>query len=232
MKRILFLSMAICMLMSCFCTSFAKSFADVPSTHWSFKYVDALSNGGVINGYEDGSFKPDNNVTKAEFMKLVLVAEEGEKTFEFYPNTDPWYLKYFWEASDKGYITETVNEETGNEPITRKEIVEILALMVWKHQSINIDLSNIDPEIAKQMEIYDKLDEKAKLTIKYEGKAPFSDCDEFDELGVIDLCAVVEAGLITGYEDGTFRPDNNLTRAEVSTIVYRVSQKMGGWIKL
>ena len=102
MKKVFVFSLAICMLMTCFSVAFAKSFSDVPSTHWSYKFVDELSNKGIINGYEDGSFKPDGNVTKAEFIKLVMVIYYGDYTFDPIKGGNNWYSKYF-------YFAKTVN---------------------------------------------------------------------------------------------------------------------------
>lgn len=47
------------------------SFSDVPRTHWAFAYIASASAKGWVNGYSDGSFKPDNPITRAETMTLV-----------------------------------------------------------------------------------------------------------------------------------------------------------------
>lgn len=51
---------------------FAAEFADVPQDAWYYKYVSELSDKGIVNGYGDGMFLPENNVTCAEALKLVL----------------------------------------------------------------------------------------------------------------------------------------------------------------
>ncbi len=57
-----------------FSFSFAKQFSDVPKNHWAYEYVDKLSNDEIINGFEDGSFRPSGTLIKAQFIKLVVSA--------------------------------------------------------------------------------------------------------------------------------------------------------------
>lgn len=51
-----------------------KSFNDVTSDQWFYDEVMNLANAGYLEGYPDGTFKPDNNATRAEASKLVFVA--------------------------------------------------------------------------------------------------------------------------------------------------------------
>ncbi len=54
------------------------AFPDVDSTHWASKQIDELSEQGVIVGYPDGTFKPDENVTRAEFATMAIKALKQE----------------------------------------------------------------------------------------------------------------------------------------------------------
>ncbi len=47
-------------------------FRDVPETHWAKEYIDKAAACGFINGYEDGSFRPENNVTYVQAIKILL----------------------------------------------------------------------------------------------------------------------------------------------------------------
>jgi len=72
MKRILALALcAAIMLGSCIVVSADISFADLPSGHWAHSYVATLVGDGTINGFEDGTFRPDNTVSRAEFVKMI-----------------------------------------------------------------------------------------------------------------------------------------------------------------
>lgn len=46
-------------------------FSDVPSTHWAYSAIASAAEKGWINGYSDGTFRPDNNITRAEAVTLT-----------------------------------------------------------------------------------------------------------------------------------------------------------------
>jgi uncharacterized repeat protein (TIGR02543 family) len=47
------------------------SYTDVPESHWAYSYIRTISNSGWTNGYPDGSFRPENNITRAEVVAIV-----------------------------------------------------------------------------------------------------------------------------------------------------------------
>lgn len=49
-------------------------FTDLGNVEWARVAIINLANAGVINGYGDGTFKPENNITRAEFAKMLVVA--------------------------------------------------------------------------------------------------------------------------------------------------------------
>lgn len=55
-------------------TAVRVTFSDLSTTNWAYQYVAPLAAAGVINGYEDGTFRPANNVTYAEILKMVMLA--------------------------------------------------------------------------------------------------------------------------------------------------------------
>ena len=73
MKRIFALLLCFSMVLSMICTiSYAKEFPDVDSSHWAIEYISKLSDEGVINGYDDGTYRPEGTVKRSEFLKLVI----------------------------------------------------------------------------------------------------------------------------------------------------------------
>jgi len=71
MKKIISLTLSVIMIMSlCVCVS-AASFSDISSDHWAYENVKTLVDEGTINGYSDGTFKPNKSVTRAEFVKMI-----------------------------------------------------------------------------------------------------------------------------------------------------------------
>lgn len=51
-------------------------FKDVPETHWAYKAIEALAEQGILNGYEDGTFKPEQPVTRAEIAAIISRIKE------------------------------------------------------------------------------------------------------------------------------------------------------------
>jgi len=72
MKKIVSLLLVLLMLSG---TVFAAGFTDLDETHWAYPHVSELVEKGVINGYEDGTFRPDANVTRAELAKLLYMQQ-------------------------------------------------------------------------------------------------------------------------------------------------------------
>ena len=72
-KRIFSAVMTVMMIMSLMICSYAAAFSDVEATHSNYTAITTLADMGIINGYTDGTFKPDNAVTRAEMAKLISV---------------------------------------------------------------------------------------------------------------------------------------------------------------
>lgn len=82
------------------------SFTDVPKDHWAFAYVEAGKDLGIVNGYPDGTFKPDKPVKFEELCKM-LVAAKGES-----PAAGKWPLNYVRKALDLGFFV-GIEDEVG-----------------------------------------------------------------------------------------------------------------------
>ena len=182
------------------CTSFAfaLSFSDV-SGHWAEPYITELTDKGIINGYEDGTYKPEGEIKKAEFLKLIMVASIPDEDWTMENVKYNHWASIYMEAAERHEIIAEgyVDEVTANEPISRGDMVEILG-------KCDIMLRGSAQE-STELELYDV--------------ASMEDM----KLSMLSHC--VAKGLIAGYEDYTFRPDKTLTRAEVATILSRYLSK-------
>ena len=77
------------------------TFSDVASSDWYFKYVSELSANKVLNGYPDGTFKPENTVTYGEALKLILLAAGYSQQA---PMGTHWASGYLNFAISKGFV--------------------------------------------------------------------------------------------------------------------------------
>ncbi|MDO4315864.1 MAG: S-layer homology domain-containing protein, partial [Oscillospiraceae bacterium] len=99
-----------------------KTFSDVTTSTWCYKYVAELSDASVIDGYSNGTFKPDSTVTYGAALKLIMLAAG-------YPEQKPTgsnvFSGYLAKAREDGIITvSTVNL---SKPITRLQVAQLAA---------------------------------------------------------------------------------------------------------
>ncbi|MFA7636179.1 MAG: S-layer homology domain-containing protein [Monoglobales bacterium] len=101
----------------------AVSFTDLGTSHWAYSAVSQLVAKGTIGGYADGSFKPENTVTRAEFVKMVGEGTEKRSVdFNDVPK-DHWAYKY---VITSGFKSDSQNNFNPDVPITRAQTVELL----------------------------------------------------------------------------------------------------------
>lgn len=175
-------------------------FTDVPKDAWYHDYVYDLVYRGVVNGMTATTYEPEGKLTRAQFVKLLacsLADAETLKTYEGqHPFTDSeghWAETYIAWAKDKGIVEGVSATEFDPEaPITREQMATIFGRYALKQ---GIELPK-DAAPAESFPDADKISEYAR---------------EFVELMRI-------AGILNGYEDGTFRPQGNATRAEAAKL--------------
>ncbi|WP_138752721.1 S-layer homology domain-containing protein [Paenibacillus sinopodophylli] len=100
----------------------ASGFKDVESKHWAKAGIDQAVKAGYVGGYEDGNFRPNQQVTYAEFMRMIVSAVG----LEVRPNNEgKWYLPYFAAAKEAGIFRNDFKEAVYNKPISRIEMSRI-----------------------------------------------------------------------------------------------------------
>ncbi len=111
----------------------STEFSDVQSSSWYFKYVGTAFEKGIVKGYKDGSFHPSGTVTRAEFIKMAILAagKIPSKNIKEKPYPDvkvsSWYAEYFQFA--KKYKLLQIKEGLvvlPNQPISRGEAVDVI----------------------------------------------------------------------------------------------------------
>lgn len=111
-------------------TGTVKEFSDIEKNSWYETAVNAMSASGIVNGYEDNTFRPDKEITRAEFVTM-LMQNSGVLKFDSVPfgdvTDDMWSSDYIYSAYKSGYID---GYEDGtfrpDKYITRAEAVKII----------------------------------------------------------------------------------------------------------
>ncbi len=137
-------------------TSFAEAkpvFSDVHSTQWFYDYVYTAYDTGVIQGYEDGTFQPANEINKAETLKIILrtfnnpeggFVASAQNPFPDVPFSS-WYAPYVTYAKEKFFIEPEVDGNfNGASMITRGEFADILYRQLY---SLEQNLTQFDPSV-------------------------------------------------------------------------------------
>ena len=85
----------------------ASGFGDVDTAtpHWAQKFIRIAVDRGIVNGYNDGTFKPDNPVKASEAVKMIVCALNwGDVALSRTPAAGPWYAGYVAQAADLGIL--------------------------------------------------------------------------------------------------------------------------------
>lgn len=192
--------------------------SDYPSTpnpfydtenHWAKDIIADMAATGIISGFEeDGKmiFKPDNNMTRAEFASMIA----NYKKFDFSKYDDvkldfmdndiipQWAVPAVKAVYKEGIILGRVNDDGTStfapyDNITRAEAMTILERILPD----NDDLPNL----------------------------PFADKNDIPQWAEEGVSKLYSTGIVSGYEDNTILPNNNMKRAEAATMLYKIENK-------
>lgn len=169
-------------------------FTDVKSSDWFYNYVKEAYETGLINGFEDNTFRPDENMTYAQAVKLAACMNQkyttGSVTLK---NGSPdWYDSYVFYAKEQGIIDRNYD---WNSPATRADYAEIFACA-------------LPDEALKEMNAV------------ADGDIPDVGMSRPQAEEIYKL---YRAGILTGVDNKkTFDPDSNIKRSHVSAILTRM----------
>ncbi|MBE7013128.1 MAG: S-layer homology domain-containing protein [Ruminococcaceae bacterium] len=177
-------------------TPVKPTFTDLAGAEWAVEAITALSEQGIISGRGDGVFAPADNVTRAEFVKIIVSAFGGvhsAASCNFVDVADDWAKPYIATAFTKGYVSGT--SETTFAPagqITREQAAVI---------------------------IYKVLTGEGKT---FETVATFADDAAISAYAKDAVAALKGAGIINGRDGDNFCPGETLTRAEAAKLIYSI----------
>lgn len=183
-------------------------FKDIPG-HWAVKDIISLKEAGFINGYPDSSFKPENTITRGEF--IVMLGRILDKkypdapvyTYEnlFIDDVNHWSYKEalntfkYMQSIDITHIFQ--DDFNPDQPINREEVVAVLHSILKDHKNYQYTPN-------------------ATIVLNDTDSSKFPDSIVFS----------LKYNLVKGYPDKTFKPKGNITRAEISAVLVRMLSKL------
>ena len=171
----------------------SSNFSDVPATHWGYKAVSLLADAGIVSGYDENTFGPEINITRAEFTKLICASFGIPSVKAEFSDVseESWYNGYVGGAGAYGIINGYGDMFNPDSFITREDAA-VIAYRALKNEGIILN-----------------------------GSADFDDSMSISLYALPAVGAFKEYGILQG--DGTnFYPQNNITRVEAAQLLYKV----------
>lgn len=170
-------------------------FPDTQTSDWYYPHMKMLVEKGGINGYADNTFKPNNTITNAEFVKIIIGIIDGEKS----SGTEHWAENYLNTAIQLGIVlTDEYTVEQYDQPMKRQNMAKVVSRTADKvlHETIVEDTEQYTNRIA--------------------------DWNDTCSVCKPDIAQVYAKGIIAGMPDGSFAGNLFATRAEATTMIVRL----------
>ena len=174
-----------------------KDFNDVSKDSWSYNYIMALRKVGIIDGDDKNNYNPDKLVTREEFVKMIVnVANvemvENGKGFTDVKSTD-WFAPYVYTAKANGIVNGIDADKFGvGSAISRQDMAVIINNVI----NINADIST--------------------------NRDLFADDFTISNYAYNAVYSMKALGILNGYNDGNYKPQGKLTRAEAAKVISMV----------
>ena len=170
-------------------------FTDVAESHWAFDGIHYLYWQEIVSGDNTGKFNPDNNVTRAEMIKMLCntfgLEPVNKASFEDVNSSD-WFYGYAGAAFTAGLVKGSDGKLNPNQLLTRED----MAVLVYRFaQYAGVEFATSDVK--------------------------FKDSASISAYATDAVNALNTAGLVNGMGDGSYSPKGTSTRAQVATILYR-----------
>lgn len=167
-------------------------FGDLSTVEWARESINALRLKGIVSGDENGNFNPGRNVSRAEYVKMLVCAlgmsgYESGLAFADVPE-GAWYYDYVMTAAANGLVSGVGADSFGPDMnITRQDAAVII------YRAAGLGAAGDECDIADENEISDY----AKDAVR----------------------ALYKSGILSGVGDGRFAPKNNMTKAEAAVVI-------------
>lgn len=170
-------------------------FTDTNINDWYYPHMKMLVEKGGINGYDDGTFKPNNTITNAEFVKIIVgLVDTGSIVYDAH-----WAERYIQKAKGLGIVeADELPESEYDEPIRRQRMAKFAARTMEKVLG-ETPTQNTEQYISQ-----------------------ITDWTEVCEICKPYVAEVYSKGVICGMPDGSFSGGSYTTRAEATTMLVRM----------
>ena len=189
-------------------TASAATFTDINEVSWASSTIQAVSDKGLINGYEDGTFRAKNNVTYSEAMVMVynLMSKTGNlkasatNTLSIYQSVLNTYKIPTWSQSTVAYGLSA-------------QILMAADLPKFTTNGVSNPATRQDVAVMFGRALSEKYDIYAGTGVNYNDVWRISD----EAMPYVDL--LTRLGIVTGDDSGNFNPTANITRAEMAVMM-------------
>ena len=183
----------------------AATVSDI-SGHWAKQNIEWMVGKEFITGYTDGTFKPNNSITRAEFATILVRSGTFDRnsyrgTFSDIKDGE-WHSVFIQTAYDKGWIKGSDGKFRPNDKISRAEMGAIMGRIVKS--------SSQDPVNGRHMI-----------------SNVFTDRANIPNWSKDDVVYTLENGIMKGGTGNRFLPNDSSTRAEAATVIYNTLKFFG-----
>lgn len=209
LNRVILLSIVLSLLFTM--TANAAVFSDISSNHWAKSYIERVEKNGLVSGYEDGTFKPDNNVTVLESLVMLSrlydidddmkeeIIDEYKPSLKTMKNTlyNEWSFDYLAVAIELGIVGEqAVKDMFANKNVFNDAKREEVAVLLTMALGLNDEVKSLKTYVL-----------------------PFNDRDEITASARPYIYLMHEKEIMLGDNKKNINPGDKITRAEIATLL-------------
>ncbi len=170
------------------------AFSDVPTTYWAYQAIEAMAGRGIVSGFPDGAFQPDATLTRAEFVKMLVLSLhlQPDAAATAFSDVPPraWFAPYVSAAVEAQIVQGVTSRSFAPDATLSREAMAVL--------------------LARALKLTDTV------------PLHFTDVGRISSWARTSVAETVAKGLMSGFPDGSFRPLAVTTRAEAAAILAAV----------
>lgn len=175
-------------------------FSDI-SAHWAKEQILKAYKEGIVNGFDNGQFMPDKNVTRAEFAKMLaqtlkLSSDVTSDTSFSDVSENDWYAECVIANAQAGIVTGDENKNFNPQSNITRQDVAVMIARALKYKSVELKKDSFG----------------------------FNDEADFADYAKEAINGLADKGIINGYNDGIFAPYQTASRAEAIVMLMRMEE--------